>query len=176
MLTLCFLSFLTDRCGYLIQVLPSRGMLELQVLLDGNRFASGKFPPSLRLETHVCVFLSLSWFSFSSSFLPLNQAYTVLESSTSALFLHMTTSESPAPYWGAILKPNSNGTYFGISIENVNRDQRGYVDFEKIIGLDGIALINVVANTEEAAVTGVKALQSSIMMVGLAIGCVGFCG
>ena len=47
-------------------------------------------------------------------------------------------------------------------MENVNRDQRGYVDFEKMIGLDGIALINVVGNPEEAVVTGVKALQSRI--------------
>ena len=74
----------------------------------------------------------------------------------------MTMSEAPAPYWGAILKSNSNGTYFGISIENVNRDQRGYVDFEKMIGLDGIALINVVGNPDEAKITGVKALQSRI--------------
>ena len=135
--------------------------MELQVSLDGNRFASGKFPPSMHPETHVRVFLSMSVL-FSSSLLPLNQAYTVLESSTSALFLHMTMSETPAPFWGAILKSNSNGTYFGISIENVNRDDRGYVDFEKMIGLDGIALINVVANPEEATVTGVKALQSRI--------------
>jgi hypothetical protein len=92
----------------------------------------------------------------------LNQAYTVLESTTSALFLHITMSEPPAPYWGAILKSNSNGTYFGISVENVNRDERGYVDFEKMIGLDGIALVNVVADPQLAAVTGVKKLQSKI--------------
>ena len=71
-------------------------------------------------------------------------------------------SEPPAPYWGAILKSNSNGTYFGISLENVNRDQRGYVDFEKMIGLDGIALVNIVSNPDLAAVTGVKALQTRI--------------
>jgi len=37
------------------QVLPSKGTLELQVSLDGNRFASGKFPPSMHPETHVRV-------------------------------------------------------------------------------------------------------------------------
>lgn len=74
----------------------------------------------------------------------------------------MTMSEAPAPYWGTILKSNSNGTYFGISIENVNRDVRGYVDFEKMIGLDGIALVNVVANPGKATVTGTKMLQSRI--------------
>jgi hypothetical protein len=46
-------------------------------------------------------------------------------------------SEAPAPFWGNILKSNSNGTYFGL--ENVNRDERGYVDFKKMIGLDGFA-------------------------------------
>ncbi|KAF8798604.1 vacuolar protein sorting/targeting protein 10 [Phlegmacium glaucopus] len=123
------------------EVLPSRGTLELQVSLDGNRFASGKFPPSMHPETH---------------------AYTILESSTYALFLLMTMSEPPYPYWGTILKSNSNGTYFGISAENVNRNERGYVDFEKMIGLDGIALINIVANPEEAKIIKSKILQSRI--------------
>ncbi|RDB27786.1 Vacuolar protein sorting/targeting protein 10 [Hypsizygus marmoreus] len=115
--------------------------LELQVSLNGNTFATGRFPPGMRPETH---------------------AYTVLESSTKALFLHMTMSEPPAPYWGNILKSNSNGTYFGISIENVNRDERGFVDFEKMIGLDGIALINIVGNAKDAAVSKGKALQTRI--------------
>lgn len=86
----------------------------------------------------------------------------MLESSTGSLFLHMTMSEAPQPYWGSILKSNSNGTYFGVAIDHVNRDERGYVDFEKMIGLDGIALINVVSNADEAVVTGRKALQSRI--------------
>ena len=108
------------------------------------------------------MYVFFSFLSRSSSLLLLNQAYTILESSTAALFLHMTMSEPPAPFWGTILKSNSNGTYFGISIENVNRDHRGFVDFEKMIGLDGIALVNVVGNPEDAVVTGVKTLQSRI--------------
>ncbi|KAF8196799.1 Oligoxyloglucan reducing end-specific cellobiohydrolase [Mycena galopus ATCC 62051] len=115
--------------------------LDLQVSLDGIKFAPGQFPPSMHPETH---------------------AYTILESSTGSLFLHMTMSEPPNPYWGNILKSNSNGTYFGLSIENVNRDDRGFVDFEKMIGLDGIALINVVSNPHEAALSGRKALQTRI--------------
>ena len=74
----------------------------------------------------------------------------------------MTMSETPAPFWGTILKSNSNGTYFGVSMENVNRDDRGFVDFEKMIGLDGIALINIVSNAEEATVSGRKKLQTRI--------------
>lgn len=71
-------------------------------------------------------------------------------------------SEPPNPYWGNILKSNWNGTYYGLSMENVNRDERGFVDFEKMIGLDGIALINVVSNPSEAMVSGRKTLQSRI--------------
>ncbi|KAJ7626363.1 vacuolar protein sorting/targeting protein 10 [Mycena polygramma] len=123
------------------ELLPEKRSLDLQVSLDGVKFATGMFPPSMHPEAH---------------------AYTVLESSTGSLFLHMTMSEPPNPYWGNILKSNSNGTYFGLSIENVNRDDRGFVDFEKMIGLDGIALINVVANPQEAALTGRKALQTRI--------------
>jgi hypothetical protein len=74
----------------------------------------------------------------------------------------MTTSEPPRPYWGDLLKSNWNGTYFGSSITNVNRDHRGYVDFEKMVGLDGIAIVNVVSNPEAAAVTGSKELQTRI--------------
>lgn len=76
----------------------------------------------------------------------------------------MTTmaQEPLGPYWGSILKSNSNGTYFGQSIDYVNRDDRGFVDFEKMIGLDGIALINVVSNPDEASVSSRKRLQSRI--------------
>ncbi|KAF7309568.1 Sortilin [Mycena indigotica] len=123
------------------ELLPKKKSLDLQISLDGVRFATGMFPPSMHPETH---------------------AYTILESNTGSLFLLMTMSDAPHLHWGNILKSNSNGTYFGLSVENVNRDERGFVDFEKIIGLDGIALINVVANPQEAILTGRKQLQSRI--------------
>ncbi|KAJ7145743.1 signal sequence binding protein [Mycena epipterygia] len=115
--------------------------LNLQISIDGVHFAPAQFPPNMKPETH---------------------AYTMLESSTASLFVHMTMSEPSLPYWGNILKSNSNGTYFGLSVENVNRDERGYVDFEKVVGLDGIVLINVVSNPDEAVLTGRKVLQSRI--------------
>ncbi|KAH9832479.1 Oligoxyloglucan reducing end-specific cellobiohydrolase [Rhodofomes roseus] len=118
-----------------------RQTLDLQVSLDGRTFASGMFPPDLRPDQH---------------------AYTILESTTMSVFLHVTTSERPNPYWGSILKSNSNGTYYSISLENVNRNDAGYVDFEKMIGLDGIALVNVVSNTLEATLTGRKELETRI--------------
>ena len=36
------------------------------------------------------------------------------------------------------------------------------MDFEKMIGLDGIAVVNVVANSETARITGRKELQTRI--------------
>ena len=60
------------------------------------------------------------------------------------------------------MKSNGNGTYFGISADYVNRNDRGFVDFEKMIGLDGIAVINVIANPDAALITGRKELQTRI--------------
>lgn len=90
------------------------------------------------------------------------QAYTVLESSTDAVFLHLTMSSTRDAEWGNLLKSNSNGTYYGLSLEYANRNDKGYVDFEKMIGLDGIAVMNIVANPDTAAAKGKKDLQTRI--------------
>ena len=71
-------------------------------------------------------------------------------------------SDREGKEWGSIFKSNSNGTYYNLALEYVNRDRRGYTDFEKMIGLDGIAVVNVVANPDDAAVSGKKELQSRI--------------
>ena len=132
--------------------------LDIQVSLDGRKFASGEFPPTMRPDQHVSV---LRWSRDSVYADTGRQAYTILESSTMSVFLHVTTSEPPAPFWGNILESNSNGTY-GLSIDNVNRNDAGYVDFEKMIGLDGIALINIVSNPLQATLNGRKELQTKI--------------
>ena len=49
-----------------------------------------------------------------------------------------------------------------LSLEFANRNRKGFVDFEKMQGLDGIALMNVVSNPDEASVTGSKKLQTRI--------------
>ena len=68
----------------------------------------------------------------------------------------MTMSKTPTPVRDTIFTSNSDGTYFGISIENFNRDDRGFADFEKMVGLDGIILINIVSNAEDATVSAKK--------------------
>jgi hypothetical protein len=74
----------------------------------------------------------------------------------------LTTSSAPGAEWGNLLKSNSNGTYYGLSLEHANRNKAGYVDFEKMIGLDGIAVMNIVANPADAAVSRKKKLQTRI--------------
>ncbi|EJD41407.1 Oligoxyloglucan reducing end-specific cellobiohydrolase [Auricularia subglabra TFB-10046 SS5] len=115
--------------------------LSLQVSLDGQNFATGLFPPNMRMENH---------------------AYTVLESTTDSVFLHLTMSNTPKFEWGNLMKSNSNGTYYSVSQEFVNRNGDGFVDFEKLIGLEGIAVVNVVANPKEAQVKGTKEFRTMI--------------
>ena len=64
--------------------------------------------------------------------------------------------------WGNLLKSNSNGTYYGLSLDHVNRNTDGYVDYEKMIGIDGVVLANVVTNPEEVIHTKKKVLQTRI--------------
>jgi hypothetical protein len=71
-------------------------------------------------------------------------------------------SDQEGKEWGNIFKSNSNGTYYNLALEHVNRDRRGYTDFEKMIGLDGIAVVNMVANPDDATISGKKELQTRI--------------
>lgn len=64
--------------------------------------------------------------------------------------------------WGNLLKSNSNGTYYGLSIDHVNRNDFGYVDYEKMIGIDGVVLVNTVTNADEAIHTKKKRLETRI--------------
>ncbi|KAL2070576.1 hypothetical protein VTL71DRAFT_13602 [Oculimacula yallundae] len=77
---------------------------------------------------------------------PHQKGYTVLDSSTHAVFLHVTVSDGDRVEYGSILKSNSNGTSYVLSLDAVDRDRDGYVDFEKMFGLEGVAMVNVVAN------------------------------
>ena len=107
----------------------NRASLTCHASVDGKTFAHAQFPPS---------------FDF-----PEQEAYTVLDSSTHAVFLHVTINNHKGSEWGSIIKSNSNGTSYVMSLEGVNRNEAGYVDFEKMIGLEGVMLANQVANLED---------------------------
>lgn len=115
--------------------------LTLMISLDAVHFARAQFPPNTRLE---------------------KRAYTVLDSNTGSVFMHGTTHSTRGSEWGALFRSNWNGTYFSLTQEHVNRNERGYVDFEKMLGLEGIALANIVSNPDQAAVSGVKEIQTRI--------------
>ncbi|CAD6451622.1 4f5da8aa-a384-4053-8299-a29c712be5fe [Sclerotinia trifoliorum] len=100
--------------------------LKVDTSFDGVTFADAKFPHGLEIDHQV--------------------GYTVLDSSTHSVFLHVTINNEEGYEYGSIIKSNSNGTSYVLSLNAVNRDSAGYVDFEKMFGLEGVAVVNVAAN------------------------------
>lgn len=96
--------------------------------LDGKTFAEAQFPYNFEV--------------------PHQHAYTVLDSSTHAVNLFVVTETKENRMYGSIMKSNSNGTSYVLSIAGVNCDDSFYVDFEKMLGLEGVALVNIVANRD----------------------------
>ncbi|KAJ1859031.1 vacuolar protein sorting/targeting protein PEP1 [Coemansia sp. RSA 1822] len=84
----------------------------------------------------------------------------------SGLMMHVTKSTEPGSEWGTLYTSNSNGTYYRRSLEYVNRDESGLVDFERIRGLEGIALANIVSNPQTAHNGTPKRLRSMVTMDG----------
>ena len=119
-----------------------RDALTCHTSVDGKTFADAKFPPTFEV--------------------PAQKAYTVLDSSTHAVFLHVTVNNREESEYGSIIKSNSNGTSYVMSLNGVNRNGRGYVDFEKMLGLEGVILVNTVANIEEANQGKSKRLRTMI--------------
>ncbi|KAI1758916.1 Oligoxyloglucan reducing end-specific cellobiohydrolase [Hypoxylon sp. FL1150] len=91
---------------------------------------------------------------------PHTREYTVLESSTHAINLFVETSEEETRRFGTILKSNSNGTSYVLSVGNVNCDENFFADFEKMLGLEGVALVNTVENSDSGSEP--KRLQTKI--------------
>ncbi|KAL7628165.1 vacuolar protein sorting/targeting protein PEP1 [Parahypoxylon ruwenzoriense] len=79
---------------------------------------------------------------------PHTNAYVVLDSSTRAVNLFVVTEEERNWRYGSILKSNSNGTSYVLSIAGVNCDDGYFVDFEKMLGLEGVVLVNTVENRD----------------------------
>ncbi|KAL6720769.1 vacuolar protein sorting/targeting protein PEP1 [Lecanora helva] len=119
-----------------------REALTCHTSMDGKTFANAQFPPSLEV--------------------PREKAYTVLDSSTHAVFLHVTVNNKDGSEYGSIIKSNSNGTSYVMSLNGVNRNRRGYVDFEKMLGLEGVILVNQVANIDEVDKGASKKLKTMI--------------
>ena len=100
--------------------------LKVDASVDGTTFANAEFPHGFKVDHQ--------------------QAYTVLDSSTHSVFLHVTVNNEQGLEYGTIIKSNSNGTSYVLALDAVDRDASGYVDFEKMAGIEGVAIVNVVAN------------------------------
>src|ERR1700709_663565 len=81
------------------------------------------------------------------------KAYTVLESTNYSIQIDVLNSRPGNPM-GVFLSSNSNGTYFTRNIEHTNRNYEGFVDFEKVSGIQGIVLVNTVGNWEDVQSSG----------------------
>ncbi|KKO98070.1 hypothetical protein THAR02_09827 [Trichoderma harzianum] len=108
--------------------------------LDGKHFERAHFPYNFH-EGH-------------------ENEYTLLDSSTHAINLFVRTEGGADREYGSIIKSNSNGTSYVLSAANVNCNEETYVDFEKVAGLEGVALINIVTNANKGEKT--KDLQTKI--------------
>ncbi|OWB83834.1 hypothetical protein B5S33_g2468 [[Candida] boidinii] len=103
--------------------------LVAQVSVDGDIFAEALFPKNLKVDNQ--------------------RGYTILNSKSNTIFLHVTTNNVHDDQYGSILKSNFNGTSYAMSIQDINRDNVGYVDYESIAGLEGVAIANRVINTDK---------------------------
>ncbi|KAK0733858.1 hypothetical protein B0T26DRAFT_686072 [Lasiosphaeria miniovina] len=119
---------------------PGKGTMQALASLNGKDFAEARFPLGFDV--------------------PHQHAYTVLDSSTHAVNLFVATETAEGRRLGTILKSNSNGTSYVLSIKNVNCNDYYYVDFEKMQGLEGVSVVNVVVNPDEKSAS--KKLQTKI--------------
>ena len=116
--------------------------LKVDASVDGKTFADALFPNNFNV--------------------PVQRAYTVLDSSTHAVFMHVTVDSREDFEYGTIIKSNSNGTSYVTSVDGVNRNGPGYVDFEKMQSLEGVAIVNVVANLKNTEGAQQKKLRTMI--------------
>lgn len=110
--------------------------------VDGHTFADAHFPHGFSV--------------------PRQTAYTVLDSVTHSVFLHVTVNDRKGFEYGSLLKSNSNGTNYVLSLDAVNRNMEGYVDFEKMQSLEGVAIANRVVNWKDVNKGEKKRLRSMI--------------
>ncbi|ODQ80423.1 hypothetical protein BABINDRAFT_20654, partial [Babjeviella inositovora NRRL Y-12698] len=118
------------------------GVVEAYVSTNGKNWHKTSLPAGLELSKH--------------------QAYTIISATEYSVWMHITTNDRSSTEFGNILKSNSNGTYYNQIVSNVNRDLRGYVDFEKMEGIEGISVINTVLNPNEARAGARKKVKSQI--------------
>ncbi|WEW58561.1 vacuolar protein sorting/targeting protein PEP1 [Emydomyces testavorans] len=136
------LDFRTMSEFIIVAARAEKDTLKVGASIDGKTFADAEFPPNFDVKTQ--------------------QAYTVLDSSTHSVWLHVTVHNVQDHQYGSIIKSNSNGTSYVLSLSGVNRNNADYVDFEKMQGLEGVALVNIISNIDDVNKGAAKKLRSMI--------------
>jgi len=117
-----------DQYMMVAQVTPEmRDQAKLFISTDGSLFEEAQFPPNFKIP---------------------DTGFTILESKTDKIFMDILTRQTLGSEHGFLFMSSTNGTRFSPCLENTNRNSYGYVDFEKMIGIPGIAMANIVANPE----------------------------
>lgn len=89
----------------------------------------------------------------------ISSAYTIVESTTHSIAVDILTS--PSANIGTLFVSSGEGTYFVEALADTNRNEYGIVDFEQLVGLEGVGIANIVANREEVVGWGeAKKLKS----------------
>lgn len=120
----------------------SAGDMLLYVSVDAQTWARAHFPHQTSAQLR-------------------ENAYTIVESTTHSVAVDVLLHAQATV--GTLFVSNSNGTFFVQSLQNTNRNEMGFVDFENIYGVEGVGIANIVANAEEVQGRGAaKQLQSRI--------------
>ena len=118
------------------------GEMLLYVTVDAKTWARAQFPHASSAQLR-------------------ENAYTLLESTTHSLAVDVVLQEKSSI--GTLFISNSNGTFFVETLKDTNRNGMGYVDYERIYGVEGIGMANVVTNAKEVETRGVsKRLKTMI--------------
>ncbi|KAL4748783.1 hypothetical protein BDW72DRAFT_179496 [Aspergillus terricola var. indicus] len=125
------------RAEYIILASHTDNALKARVSVDGTTFADLKFPPNV---------------------VPAQSLYTLVDASEHAIFLYVGGSNNT----GSLIKSNSNGTTYVLSLDAVNQNDWGYVDFERMQALEGVIIANIVSNVDELSDGAPKRLRTMI--------------
>ncbi|KAJ3357252.1 vacuolar protein sorting/targeting protein PEP1 [Entophlyctis luteolus] len=125
---------------------------------SANFATSGKFMVAAELEqtaSEMKMFTSTDSFSWTHATFEEDEkipdyGYTLLESPSETAFVEVFSKKDIGAESGTLYKSfDSDAKYFKISLRNVNQDEEGYTDFEKILGIEGIAIANFVVNADQ---------------------------
>jgi hypothetical protein len=118
------------------------GEMLLYVTVDTKTWAKAQFPHASSAQLR-------------------ENAYTLLESTTHSLAVDVVLQDKSAI--GTLFISNSNGTFFVETLKDTNRNGMGYVDYERIYGVEGIGMSNIVINAKEVETRGASKQLRTMM-------------